>query len=124
MRERSRYVCGHRLPALEAGILELLLEAGRPLSVAEVQAALPGSRRAHTTVATLLARLGERRLVKRRRRGRLYEWAPADTQEGLSVAALRQVLDGVDDPEAVVMGFLESVRPSKPKRRPRKRKGT
>lgn len=120
MSERSRYVCGHRLPALEAHVLELLLDAERPLAVAEVQAVLSGPRRAHTTVSTLLARLAERGLVKRRKRGRLYEWEPAGTREGLGVSALRHVLDRVDDPDAVVVGFLESVRGSRPRRSGRK----
>lgn len=124
MGDRSRYVCGHRLPALEADVLELLLDAERPLAVADVQAALSGPRRAHTTVSTLLARLAERRLVKRRKRGRLYEWEPADTAEGLAVSALRQVLDRVEDPDAVVVGFLESIRGLKPKRRDRKGEGS
>lgn len=119
MSEHSRYVCGHRLPALEAEVLELLLASGEPMSVAEVQAALPGSRRAHTTVSTLLTRLAERGVVKRQRRGRLYEWFPAGSSQDLAVAALEQVLHGVEDPDAVVLGFLESVR----SRRGRSKKG-
>lgn len=105
-----RYVCGHRLPALEADVLELLLAAGAPMTVAEVQDALPGARRAHTTVSTLLTRLAERGLVERRSRGRVYEWFPAGSAQELAIAALERVLEGVDDPDAVVMGFLESVR--------------
>lgn len=110
MAERWRYVCGHRLPALEADVLELLLDSGRPLSVAEVRAALPGPTRAHTTVSTLLTRLAERGLVRRERRGGRYEWEPADTPEGLAVAAVSEVLATVEDPDAVVLGFLRSAR--------------
>lgn len=117
MGERWRYVCGHRLPALEADVLELLLDSERPLAVAEVQAALPGPRRAHTTVSTLLTRLSERGLVRRERPGRLYVWSPADTPEGLAVSALSEVLATVEDPDAVVMGFLRSLK------RPRRRRG-
>lgn len=111
MGERRRYVCGHRLPALEADVLELLLDSERPLSVAELRAALPGPARAHTTVSTLLTRLGERGLVRREKRDGHYEWSPADTREGLAVRALQQVLDTVEDPEAVVLSFLERGRP-------------
>jgi predicted transcriptional regulator len=117
MSEHSRYVCGHRLPALEAEVLELLLDAPAPMTVAEVQEALPGNRRAHTTVSTLLTRLGERRLVDRSRRGRLYEWFPADTAQGLAIRALAEVLAGVEEPHGVVMGFLESITGAKRKRR-------
>ncbi len=117
MSEGRRYVCGHRLPAAEADVLELLLAAARPMTVAEVQAELPGGRRAHTTVSTLLGRLAERGLVDRRRRGRLYEWFAAGSPQELAVAALHQVLEGVEDPDAVVLGFLESVRGVRRRRR-------
>jgi predicted transcriptional regulator len=117
MAEPHRYVCGHRLPALEADVLELLLRSATPMTVAEVQAALPGPRRAHTTVSTLLTRLAERGLVDRRPRARVYEWSPAGSAQELAVAALEQVLAGVDDPDAVVLGFLDTVRR---KRRPRR----
>lgn len=108
MMEPRRYVCGHRLPALEADVLELLLAANEPLTVADVQAALPGERRAHTTVSTLLSRLAERRLVERRKRERQYEWFPAGSAQELTVAALETVLEGIDDPDAVVLSFLKT----------------
>lgn len=116
MGERRRYVCGHRLPALEADVFELLLDSGRPLSVAEVRDALPGPARAHTTVSTLLTRLAERGLVRREKRDGHYEWSPADTPEGLAVSALKEVLSGVEDPDAVVLGFLQSLKRSSRRR--------
>jgi predicted transcriptional regulator len=117
--EARRYVCGHRLPALEADVLELLFATQAPMTVAEVQQALAGTRRAHTTVSTLLTRLADRGLVTRRLRGRVYEWSPAGTAQELTIAALHQVLDGVDDPDAVVLGFLDTVRGKHPNRPPR-----
>lgn len=114
MTEPRRYVCGHRLPATEAEILELLLDSEKPMTVAEVQAALPGARRAHTTISTLLGRLSERGLAERRARGRrLFEWFPAGTSQELAVTALEQVLEGVEDPGAVVLGFLKTLPGSK-----------
>jgi len=115
MSERRRYVCGHRLPAAEADVLELLLANGEPISVAEVQETLPPPRRAYTTVSTLLTRLAERGLVVRHARGRVFEWSPAGSSRDLAVAALERVLDRIEDPDAVLLGFLESV---KRKRRP------
>ncbi len=117
MSEHSRYVCGHRLPALEAEVLELLLAAPAPMTVAEVQEALSGPVRAHTTVSTLLSRLTDRELVGRRRLGRVYEWFPADSAHGLAIRALEEVLAGVDEPHAVVMGFLENLTGRKRTRR-------
>jgi predicted transcriptional regulator len=116
-----RYVCGHRLPALEADVLELLLGSEAQMTVAEVQQRLPGVRRAHTTVSTLLTRLNDRGLVTRNPRGREYEWSPAGSPQELAIAALEQVLEGVEDLDAVVLGFLDSVRSKRPPRRsPRK----
>jgi predicted transcriptional regulator len=114
MSEPRRYVCGHRLPALEADVLELLLAAPGPMTVAEVQQALAGTPRAHTTVSTLLTRLSDRGLVSRRPRDRVYEWLPAGSAQELTIAALHQVLDGVDNPDAVVLGFLDTVRGARP----------
>jgi predicted transcriptional regulator len=120
MTEGRRYVCGHRLPALEADVLELLLASARPMSVGEVQAALPGTRRAHTTVSTLLTRLAERGLVERRHRDRVYEWFPAGSAEDLAIAALEQVLKDVEDADAVVLGFLKRRGSSGARRRTRR----
>jgi predicted transcriptional regulator len=106
MSQRRRYVCGHRLPALEADVLELLLRSQRPMSVTEVQHALPGARRAHTTISTLLSRLADRGLVQRRSRDRVYEWFPAGSPEELAITALERVLEGVEHPDAVVLEFL------------------
>ncbi len=118
MNEARRYVCGHRLPALEAEVLELLLAAPAPMTVSEVQNALAGNRRAHTTVSTLLTRLRDRGLVVRGARERVYEWAPAASAQALTIAALQQVLDGIEDPDAVVLGFLDSVRSNRAGHRP------
>jgi predicted transcriptional regulator len=110
MRERARYVCGHRLPAAEAEVLELLLASSEPMSVAEVQQKLPPPPRAHTTVSTLLTRLAERGLVIRHARGRVFEWSPAGSPRDLAVTALERVLERVEDPDAVLLGFLDSVK--------------
>jgi predicted transcriptional regulator len=116
MSEGHRYVCGHRLPALEADVLELLLAAPGPMTVAEVQSALSGAPRAHTTVSTLLTRLRDRHLVTRGLRERVYEWWPAASAQELTIAALEQILVGVDDPDAVVLGFLDTLRGRRPHR--------
>jgi|GEM_PF-1490692 len=101
-----RYVSGHLLPAFEADVLELLLRAGRPLSVAEVQASLPGPSRAYTTVATIIGRLVERGLVVGERSGRLYRYRPVGDERRLAELALDRLLESVSDPEAVILGFL------------------
>jgi predicted transcriptional regulator len=122
MSERRRYVCGHRLPAAEADVLELLLEQERPLSVAEIQVALPGRRRAHTTISTLLGRLAERGLVTRSARSREFEWSPAGSEHELALGAIEQVLANVNEPDAVVLSFLAG-RQRKARRASARRKG-
>lgn len=123
MMEPRRYVCGHRLPALEADVLELLLESGEPMTVADVQAALPGERRAHTTVSTLLTRLSERGLVTRRKRDRQYEWSPAGSSQELAIAAVEKVLEGVEDPDAVLLSFFKARGIKRPPREGRAKEG-
>lgn len=108
MRETTRYVSGHRLPGAEAEILETLLDAPGPLTVAELREALPHAR-AQSTIATLLGRLAERGLVERQLRERTYEWAPVADRDGLQVLALRAVIDRIDDSSPAVVGFLRSL---------------
>jgi Predicted transcriptional regulator len=112
-------IAGHRLPEAEAEVLLVLLVHG-PLLVAEVQERLPGRRRAHTTVATLLGRLLERGLVVRDPEGRGHRYRAAGTEEELAVLALEQALQGVDDPAQAVLAFVDRL-PSTTRRRLRRR---
>jgi predicted transcriptional regulator len=99
-------VAGHRLPAAEAEILRILLAAERPLLVAEVRDRLPGRTRAHTTVITLLDRLLKRGLVRRQGDNRGHRYAPAGTEQELAVAALNDVVAGIDDPALALVAFI------------------
>lgn len=102
-------VAGHRLPAAEAEVLRVLLAAERPLLVAEVRDQLPGPPRAHTTVITLLGRLVKRGLVRREGVSRGHRYAPAGTEQELAVAALNEVVAGIDDPARALVAFINDL---------------
>lgn len=99
-------VAGHRLPAAEAAVLKVLLAAETPLLVAEVQDRLEGRPRAHTTVITLLGRLLQRGLVRREGDSRGHRYFPAGTEQELAVAALNDVVAGIDDPAHALVAFI------------------
>lgn len=105
-------VAGHRLPAAEAEILRLLLAAKRPLLVAEVRDRLPGRTLAHTTVITLLGRLVKRGLVRREGDSRGHRYAPAGTEQELAIAALSNVVAGIDDPAHALVAFINRLPPT------------
>jgi predicted transcriptional regulator len=115
-------VAGHRLPAAEAEILRVLLAAERPLLVAEVRDRLPGTTRAHTTVITLLGRLLKRGLVRREGDSRGHRYAPAGTEQELAVAALNDVVAGIDNPAHALVAFINHL-PASTRRRVRRALG-
>lgn len=108
-------IAGHRLPAAEAEVLRVLLAADGPLLVAEVRDRLGGTKRAHTTVVTLLGRLVERGLVGREGDARGHRYAPAGTEQELAVAALDAVVRGLDDPAGALAAFINRL-PAKTRR--------
>lgn len=108
---RRAVVAGHRLPSAEAAVLRVLLEAEAPLAVREVQASLPPPARAHTTVSTLLTRLGERGLVTRKRDGRGHLYHTAGTDQELAALALARALEGVEDQAAAVAALVDRLPP-------------
>ena len=82
-----------RLPDAELEIMNALWDAPAPLTTAELEAALPGTPRARTTLLTLLARLEEKGCVAREKQGRGYrylavlareEYLPAETKSLLA----------------------------------------
>src|SRR3954452_24431336 len=103
-------VAGGRPPgALEQEVLACLGAAGRPLTVAEVQAEL-GDGIAYTTVLTALSRLHAKGALTREPAGRGYGYAlPADPAAvGASVTARRmsRLLDAGEDRAGVLARFV------------------
>ena len=80
-----------RLPDAELEIMNALWDADAPLTAAELEAALPGTPRARTTLLTLLARLEEKGCVAREKQGRGYRYTAALTRSDYLPAESKSV---------------------------------
>ena len=84
----------------ELEILRVLWERG-PSSLGEVCESLRREREvATTTVATMLRIMLDKRLVRRKRAERGYEWSAAVTQSAAARSMVGKLLDGVFDGSA------------------------
>ncbi len=97
-----------RVGPLEAEVLGVLWQSGRPMPVREVAGALNAGRGAplaYTTVMTVMSRLARKGILARSRTGRVYVYVPvaADTAE----IAVRGVLAEFGD--AALARFVERV---------------
>ncbi|MFE9431145.1 BlaI/MecI/CopY family transcriptional regulator [Streptomyces sp. NPDC006640] len=103
---------GERRPAgeLEASVLAALWAAGKPLSAAQVRAAIPQPL-ARTTVATLLVRLHEKGAVGRSPAARGYTYFPVADSHGLTARRMHRELDQDDDRSMVLARFVERLSP-------------
>ncbi|MFF2655384.1 BlaI/MecI/CopY family transcriptional regulator [Streptomyces sp. NPDC058045] len=95
---------------LEAQVLSALCSAPGPVTAAWVREWLGGSL-AHTTVLTILTRLGGKDAVTRRRAGRSLVWTAAADQAGLAAHRMRRVLDAEADRQAVLVSFVSGLPP-------------
>jgi predicted transcriptional regulator len=106
---------GRRRGALEQEVLGCLAAAGRPLTVAAVQADL-GGELAYTTVLTALSRLHAKAALTRQPAGRGYAYAlPADPAAmGASVTARRmsRLLNSGEDRAGVLARFVADLSPA------------
>ena len=94
---------------LENEVLAALAVADRPLTPAEVQAAL-GRDLAYTTVMTTLSRLHDKDAVTRRRAGRAYAYALTD-ESTVAARRMRRLLDAGHDRSGVLARFLDELDP-------------
>lgn len=95
---------------LEAAVLSVLWQAGRPLSPGEVQQVLAGQAGApelsYSTVVTILSRLHAKQALDRRREGRAFRYAPVADEAGLAARRLAAMLDKEPDRQAVLSRFV------------------
>lgn len=96
------------LGALEEEVLKQLWKAREPLAPGEVLAAMPDDL-AYTTVMTILTRLWDKRLVRRRRRGRAYVYWPAVTEAELTARRMRDQLARAADRDAALSRFVTTL---------------
>lgn len=106
---------GRRRGALEQEVLGCLAAAGRPLTVAEVQAELDDGL-AYTTVMTALSRLHAKGVLTRGPAGRGYAYALPDDPAamGASVTARRmsRLLASGEDRAGVLARFVADLSPA------------
>jgi predicted transcriptional regulator len=107
-----RQLAGRRLGELEAEVMELAWGRGDWIGVNDLLAALEGRQRAYTTVMTIVTRLCDKGLLERRREGRGFVYRPALSKEQVTARALREVLAGADDPQAVLAHFVKDLEAS------------
>jgi predicted transcriptional regulator len=100
-----------RRGALEQEVLACLAAAGRPLTVAEVQAEL-GGELAYTTVLTALSRLHGKGALTRRPAGRGYAYGlPADPEASVTARRMSRLLDSREDRAGVLTRFVADLSP-------------
>ena len=96
-----------QLTPLELQIMNVLWDCG-PSNVQSVQERLAGPPKlAYTTVQTMLNVLHRKGRVRRRLRGRAYEYAPVLTREKAASSAIRDMIDRLFG--GSVDGFLMSL---------------
>ena len=94
--------------ALEQEVLLRLWALGRPATPAEVLEELDDDL-AYTTVMTILSRLWQKRLVRRKRRGRAFEYTPVVSEAELTARRMHESLSAASDPKAALVTFVGSL---------------
>jgi predicted transcriptional regulator len=97
------------LGPLESEVMEILWGANEPLNVPEVLSRLNADRSpqlAYTTAMTVMSRLADKEILRRRRQGRGYVYEPAVSDS--AAIAVRNVLR--DHGDAALAYFLEEAR--------------
>ena len=85
-----------------------ILQAGAPLSPADVRERLGGDL-AYTTVVTILSRLHAKGVLDRERTGRAFRYTPVADEPGLAARRMASVLAGEADREAVLARFVSGL---------------
>ena len=96
---------------LERAVVDVLWDAGEPLTARTVTEALTGRDLAVTTVLTVLARLEGKGIVRRARDGRAHTYEAVAGREEHTADLMRQVLDTAGDRDDALARFVGSVSP-------------
>lgn len=98
---------------LEATVMDLLWDAGRPLLVREVVELMrPQRSPAYTTVMTVLDNLHRKRWLHRDRDGRAWRYAPALSRQDYTAQLMHEALAVSDDRAGVLARFVEEIDPA------------
>ncbi len=101
--------CGTvRLGHLEQRVMEVVWErSDQELTGRAVADRLPGY--AYTTVATVLDRLSNKGLLRRRLEGRTVRFAPVNTQGDHGAQLMREALQASSHPDVALVRFAETM---------------
>ena len=112
------------LGPLESKIMAIIWTSGKPLSVRDVVGDLKGQDLAYTTVMTVMSRLAEKGILRRRQAGKAYVYEAKFSEQGmLSRSAQRTVRKLVNDfGEVALAHFAEELDRAKPETLARLRK--
>lgn len=112
----SRTGLAQVLGDLETEIVEALWRLGGPATVTDVRQAMAGTPRAYHTVTTVMVRLCEKRILRRRKRDGVWHYAPRLSREEFHRQVAHEVIAGVYAlaPESAVNSVLDIVDASDP----------
>lgn len=105
----ARMVAGKRVGTLEGAVLDELWRHPEPIGARELMEALPGRRRAYTTVLTILTRLADKGLVEKIPLGRSYQFRAAGSPDELAAGAIADLLAAAREPRAVLAHLVEAI---------------
>jgi predicted transcriptional regulator len=95
---------------LESQVMDILWDAGEPLTPAEVNTQLATGRDlAYTTVMTILVRLFEKDLVTREHRGRAWAYRPVLDREGHAAKRMNALLETGGDRSVALARFVDNM---------------
>lgn len=108
------------LGALEEKLMNILWNADKALKPSEVQA-LIGSNHAYTTIMTVLTRLYEKGVLRRRKKGKAYFYSPVSKKEQFATPRLRRLFERIinsygDIAVAQFIDVLEALDPEEVKK--------
>jgi predicted transcriptional regulator len=95
---------------LEAAVMDRLWTWNRPALVREVLEDLQHERDiAYTTVMTVMENLHRKGVLGRERAGRAYRYAPTQSREEYTAAAMEEVLASATDRPAALLQFVQHI---------------
>lgn len=97
---------------LEALVLEVLWDNPDGLVPREVHEGLAGVRPlAPTTVGTVLTRLWEKGVLRRRREGRAYVYLPRESRSEYTARRMNEILQAAGNRSEALASFVEEIPP-------------
>lgn len=98
-----------KLGELERAVMEVVWARAEPATVRAVHEELADRGLAYTTVMTVLTRLAAKGVVRRKRSGRAWLYAPAASREEYVAELMLEALEMTGDRDSALVRFAQSV---------------